>query len=96
MKFKSLVLIVLLLSVKLFADSKVQLEKVDANKYPMVHIYMNENKAKPLQGESIHLTETKEGFTRQVHTINILKSNQLRPIRLILSIQASNELDRLH
>lgn len=95
MKFKSLVLIVLLLSVKLFADSKVQLEKVDANKYPLVHIYLNENKAKPLQGENIHLTETKEGFTRQVHTINILKSNQLRPIRLILSIQASNEMDRL-
>ncbi len=78
-----------------FADSKVQLEKVNADKYPMVHIYMQENKAKPLQGENIHITETREGFTRQIHTISILKSNQLRPIRLILSIQASNETDRL-
>ncbi len=79
----------------LIADSKVQLEKVDANKYPLVHIYLQENKAKPLQSENIHITETREGYTRQIHTISILKSNQLRPIRLILSIQASNETDRL-
>lgn len=79
----------------LVADSKVQFEKLDTTRYPLVHIYMQENKAKPLQGENIHITETQEGFTRQVQTINILKSNQLRPIRLILSIQASNEVDRL-
>ncbi|MBK9501914.1 MAG: FHA domain-containing protein [Leptospiraceae bacterium] len=95
MKFISLILSALIFPMAIFSDSKVQLEKVDANKYPMVHIYMQENKAKPLQGESIHITETREGFTRQIQTISILKSNQLRPIRLILSIQASNELDRL-
>lgn len=93
--FGKIILSVFFLSLTIQADSKIQFEKLDTSKYPLVHVYMQENKAKPLQGENIHITETREGLTRQVPTINILKSNQLRPIRLILSIQASNESDRL-
>lgn len=93
--FKNLVFVFLFSLVGLYADSKVLLEKVDPNKYPMVHIYVRENKSKPLQGENIHITETREGYTKQIHTLSILKSNQLRPVRLILSIQASSETDRL-
>lgn len=94
LKFKNLILL-FLFSTSVFSESRVFLEKVNADKYPLVHIYMRENKARPLQGENIHITETREGYTKQIHTLSILKSNQLRPIRLILSIQASSENDRL-
>ena len=95
MKVKNLILALLVLTSAISADPKVILEKVDASKYPMVHIYMQENKSRPLQGENIHITETREGYTKQIPTLSILKSNQLRPIRFILSIQASSENDRL-
>ncbi|MBK8394246.1 MAG: FHA domain-containing protein [Leptospiraceae bacterium] len=95
MNFKNLIFVFLFSWIGLSADSKVLLEKVDADKYPLVHIYVRENKSRPLQGENINITETREGFTKQIPTISILKSNQLRPIRLILSIQTSNESDRL-
>ena len=64
LNFKNLVLVFLFSLVGLYADSKVLLEKVDANKYPMVHIYVRENKSKPLQGENIHITETREGYMK--------------------------------
>lgn len=78
----------------IWSDSRPIVEKIDINQYPVVHIYYRENRTKPVQSESIQLTETKEGYTRHINSLNILRSAKLRPVKLILSLQISSEIEK--
>jgi hypothetical protein len=79
----------------IYAESKIKLESVDSDRFPLIHLYITENKLKLIQSENIHISETKDGVTKQVYSLSILKLNQIRPIKLILAIHASEDNQKL-
>ena len=79
----------------IFSESKVKLEQVELEQFPMVHLNVSENKLKPIQGENISIGESKDGITKNIHSFTILKKNQLRPVKLFLSIQATEDSKKL-
>ncbi len=79
----------------IYSESKVKLEQVDLEQFPLVQLNVTENKLKPIQGENISIQETRDGITKNIHSFAILKKNQLRPIKLFLSIQATDDTKKL-
>jgi hypothetical protein len=86
----------LFLGFSLFADSKLKLEKIDISKFPKIQLSITENKSKPIQGEKIHIIETKDSNSKVVSTYTVVKLNQTRTVKLILSLQATDNLEKLN
>ena len=88
--------LLLLLGFSLFADSKLKLEKIDISKFPKIQLSITENKSKPIQGEKIQIIETKDLNSKVVSTYSVVKLNQTRSVKLILSLQATDNLEKLN
>lgn len=76
-------------------EAKHNLENIDTSDYPNIKVYIREGKKTPLEKEELQISETREGYLKSVPKITILKPNTIRPIKLVLSIQASSNLDNL-
>lgn len=79
----------------IFSESKVKLESIELEQFPLVHLNVTENKLKPIQGENISIIESKDGISKNIHSFAILKKNSLRPVKLFLSIQATEDQKKL-
>lgn len=74
-----------------FSESKPVLEKIDISEFPKVQIQVREDRHKPLQSESIELSEIHDLDQRNIQSIQIIREGKLRKIRLILSIQLTDD-----
>ncbi|MCB1176057.1 MAG: FHA domain-containing protein [Leptospiraceae bacterium] len=81
-------LLLSLFTIQILAEGTV--EKIDVKNFPFVHIHYREDSKKQVQNEPIQIIETFKSLKNEVETVNILKHSTLRPIHLILSIQASS------
>ncbi|MCB1141822.1 MAG: FHA domain-containing protein [Leptospiraceae bacterium] len=90
--FKQLLLISIFLCIPaLSVSSHPVVEKVDTSEYPKIKISIREEVGKPLQNEKIRLYESIQGKDDEILVMDLLKKNEIRKVRLLLSIQASDE-----
>ncbi|MDX1960958.1 MAG: FHA domain-containing protein [Leptospiraceae bacterium] len=79
---------IILFSLPIF--SQVMVEKISIEGFPKIRIDVRESGKKSISLiKGLKIYEVKNGYTRNVENIDVIRSTSLRPVKLILSVQAS-------